>query len=83
MVQPNNITLDDLMGVNEVAVFLDVTPNLVSAWIKRSIMPLPDTTINGGRTAVWLQPTIADWAMATGKMPLSRTPIWKKPKKEK
>ena len=49
----NNITLDDLMGVNEVAAFLQVTPNLVSAWIKRSIMPLPDTTLNAGRTLVW------------------------------
>jgi len=81
MVQPNNLILDDLMGVNEVALFLDVTPNLISAWIKRSIMPLPDTTLNGGRTLVWTKHTISDWALATGKMPLKRTPVWKQPRK--
>ena len=55
------------MGVNEVAAFLQVTPNL-SAWIKRSIMPLPDTTLNAGRTLVWTRETIENWATATGKM---------------
>ena len=63
----SNFTLDDLMGVNEVAAFLQVTPNLVSAWIKRSIMPLPDTTLNAGRTLVWTRETIENWATATGK----------------
>tara|TARA_R100000329_G_scaffold151433_1_gene147543 strand:- start:2684 stop:2932 length:249 start_codon:yes stop_codon:yes gene_type:complete len=82
-VPQNNITLDDLMGVNEVAAFLQVTPNLVSAWIKRSIMPLPDTTLNAGRTLVWTRETIENWATATGKMPMNRTPVWVKPKKGK
>ncbi len=77
----SNFTLDDLMGVNEVATFLQVTPNLVSAWIKRSVMPLPDTTLNAGRTLIWTRQTIENWATATGKMPMSRTAVWAKPKK--
>ena len=69
------------MCVNEVAAFLQVTPHLGSAWIKRNAMPLPDTTLNAGRTLIWTRQTVADWATATGKMPMSRTPVWVKPKK--
>lgn len=46
-------------------------------------MPLPDTTLNAGRTLVWTRETVENWATATGKMPMNRTPVWVKPKKGK
>jgi len=73
----NNQVLDQLMGVNEVAEFLKVEPNLISTWIFRKKMPVPDVVLNKGKTQVWLRDTIISWATDTGKLPLDVEVDWK------
>lgn len=63
------ISLDELLGVNEVADLLDVRPNQVSVWAHRGKMPTPDVVLNGGKTQVWVRDTIINWASDVGKLP--------------
>jgi len=63
------VSVDELLGINEVAELLDVRPNQVSVWAHRSKMPIPDVVLNGGRTPVWVRDTIINWAADVGKLP--------------
>tara|TARA_B100001559_G_C16492386_1_gene619024 strand:- start:2075 stop:2320 length:246 start_codon:yes stop_codon:yes gene_type:complete len=77
--EDRNFTLDDLMGVNEVAEFLNVRPNLISTWLHRDKMPMADVVLNAGKTQVWLRHTIESWANATGKAPFDYVSVdWRK-----
>lgn len=70
--------LDQLLGINEVAELLEVTPNQVSVWAHRSKLPVPDVLLNNGKTQVWLRDTILEWASDTGKLPLNITIDWRR-----
>lgn len=63
------VSVDELLGINEVAELLDVRPNQVSVWAHRGKMPIADVVLNGGRTPVWVRDTIVNWASDVGKLP--------------
>lgn len=55
------------LGVNEIGEVLGVKPATVSQWQQRNVLPLPDASINKGRTKLWKTKTVIDWANATGR----------------
>lgn len=61
----DNLTMP--LGVNEIAILLNVKPDTVSSWQLRGIFPKPDAYINDMKTRVWKLQTVFDWARATGR----------------
>jgi len=61
-----------IVGVGEIADILKVPTTHVSMMIKRNTIPEADWIINSGRTKVWLEETIMDWAEHTGKLPFDK-----------
>jgi hypothetical protein len=59
-----------IVGIAEIAEILDVPTTHVSMMVQRMTIPEPDWLVNGGRTKVWLESTIYDWAKNTGKLPI-------------
>jgi plasmid maintenance system antidote protein VapI len=55
------------LGVNEIAEVLGVKPATVTQWQRRLLLPKPDASINKGRTKLWKNKTVVDWANATGR----------------
>lgn len=55
------------LGVNEIAEVLGVKPATVTQWQRRMLLPKPNASINKGRTKLWKNKTIIDWANSTGR----------------
>jgi len=55
------------IGVNEIAVLLDVKPATVSQWGVRKNLPPIDAMVSGGSTKLWRIETILNWASSTGR----------------
>lgn len=66
-----DLTLDrvgPVVGLQEIAVLLDVDARTPHAWAYRDILPVPDfDSINGSRA--WHRETIVRWAAETGRLP--------------
>lgn len=61
-----------IVGVGEIANILKVPTTHVSMMVQRKTIPEADWVINSGRTKVWLEDTIMDWAKHTGKLPFDK-----------
>lgn len=60
--------LSDVVGLQEIAVLLDVDSRTPHAWQYRTLLPVPDyESINGLRA--WDRSTIVQWAAETGRLP--------------
>lgn len=57
---------DPLLGVREVADFLDVKPRTVNQWVFRRLLPEPDVALHA--TSLWKRSTILRWAGDTGRL---------------
>ena len=63
-------SVGDILGLQEVAVLLEVGARTPHAWLYRGLLPVPDyASINGIRA--WKRKTIIRWAAETGRLPVS------------
>ena len=51
-----------LLSVKEVAQLLGVDRATIGSWNHAGRLPNPEWTVSGGRTPIWTEETIKDWA---------------------
>mgnify|MGYP001183854158 FL=1 len=51
-----------LLSVKEVAQLLGVDRATIGSWNHAGRLPNPEWTVSGGRTPIWTEDTIKDWA---------------------
>jgi len=64
--------MDNIVSTTAVAELLNVKPNLISVWLHRKQMPIPQKYLNNQKTPLWYREDILQWAKATGKMPITK-----------
>ena len=63
----------DVVGEREIAALLGVQPNTVNVWRQRSLLPPPEGIVSGH--PCWRWPTIAHWAVKTGRLRPARPEV--------